>query len=217
MKRIIAFIVLSLAACATIYAAEKKSNTDLSKRLLLIVDPQVDFITGTLPVAGAEEKMKMLGDYLRENGAEYAQIVITSDWHPANHSSFSANGGQWPAHCIQNSQGAAITDDVYQPAIACSPRVIVLTKGTEAPTEEYSIFANAVSGPELCKIVNENNLEGVDICGIAGDFCVLNTAKDALKAFGKEKIRILTDFVASIDDGTTINTFIAENGLPTTR
>lgn len=217
MKRILFLIVLVIAMGTTVVAAEKNQNTDLSKRMLLIVDPQVDFITGTLPVAGAEERMKMLGEYLREKGAEYAQIVITSDWHPANHSSFSAHGGQWPAHCVQNSQGAAITDDVYQPAIACGAAVKVLTKGTEVPTEEYSIFANAVSSPELCKMVNDNNLEGIDICGIAGDYCVLNTAKDALKIFGKEKINILTDFVASIDDGTTLNTFISENGLTSAR
>lgn len=188
-------------------------NSDLSKRLLLIVDPQIDFITGTLVVPGAEAKMKEIGEYLRENGDRYAFVVITADWHPANHSSFTNNGGEWPAHCIQFSRGAAITDDVYQPAIECCPRLKVMTKGTKAPVEEYSIFANSVSGPELCKMINDNNLDGIDICGIAGDVCVMNTARDAVKTFGSQKVRVLEDLCASLDDGTVLNQFLVENNL----
>ena len=41
------------------------------KKLLLIVDPQVDFITGTLPVGGAAEAMDALATYVKEHGDEY--------------------------------------------------------------------------------------------------------------------------------------------------
>jgi len=68
------------------------------KKLLLIVDPQIDFITGTLPVAGAAEAMDALAKYVKENGNEYTVKIVTADWHPYHHSSFADEGGMWPRH-----------------------------------------------------------------------------------------------------------------------
>ena len=59
------------------------------KKLLLIVDPQIDFITGTLPVAGAAEAMDALAKYVKEQGNEYTVKIVTADWHPYHHSSFA--------------------------------------------------------------------------------------------------------------------------------
>ena len=78
------------------------------KKLLLIVDPQIDFITGTLPVAGAAEAMDALAKYVKEKGNEYNVKIVTADWHPYHHSSFADEGGMWPRHCVQHSVGAAI-------------------------------------------------------------------------------------------------------------
>lgn len=62
------------------------------KNILLIVDPQNDFITGTLPVAGAEEKMKLLAQYLQDKAKIYDYICITLDSHTERHCSFTENG-----------------------------------------------------------------------------------------------------------------------------
>ena len=78
------------------------------KKMLLIVDPQVDFITGTLPVPGAAKAMDALAEYVRAHGEDYSVKVVTSDWHPYHHSSFVPEGGQWPRHCVQHSAGAAL-------------------------------------------------------------------------------------------------------------
>lgn len=71
------------------------------KKLLLIVDPQIDFITGTLPVAGAAEAMDALAKYVKEQGNEYTVKIVTADWHPYHHSSFADEGGMWPRHQSQ--------------------------------------------------------------------------------------------------------------------
>lgn len=63
------------------------------KKMLLIVDPQVDFITGTLPVPGAAVAMDALAEYVRAHGEEYSVKVVTSDWHPYHHNSFADEGG----------------------------------------------------------------------------------------------------------------------------
>ncbi len=52
------------------------------KKLLLIVDPQIDFITGTLPVSGAAKAMDALATYVKEQGNEYTVKIVTADWHP---------------------------------------------------------------------------------------------------------------------------------------
>ena len=76
-------------------------------KLLLIVDPQIDFITGTLPVENAAEAMNALATYVKTNSDTYSLKVVTLDWHPFHHSSFADEGGLWPRHCVQHSTGAA--------------------------------------------------------------------------------------------------------------
>ena len=63
------------------------------KKLLLIVDPQVDFITGSLPVGGAAKAMDALATYVKEQSEEYSVKIVTADWHPYHHSSFADEGG----------------------------------------------------------------------------------------------------------------------------
>ena len=46
-------------------------------KLLLIIDPQIDVITGTLPVPNAEQAMTELADYIRDNNGCYSHKIIT--------------------------------------------------------------------------------------------------------------------------------------------
>ena len=52
------------------------------KKVLVIVDPQNDFITGSLAVEGAKEKMEKLTEYLSDN--LYNEVMITMDSHPSD-------------------------------------------------------------------------------------------------------------------------------------
>lgn len=113
---------------------------DMRNRLLLIIDPQVDFITGTLPVPGAEQAMNALADYMSRYGRDYARIVVTADRHPMRHCSFRAEGGPWPAHCVADSVGAAIWPTVMDQLMATADKVTVLHKGENPAEEEYSIL-----------------------------------------------------------------------------
>ena len=76
--------------------------------VLMIIDPQYDFISGSLECSDAIEKMTKLAYYIRENGEKYDSIVITLDWHPIDHCSFIENGGEWPMHCVAYTKGASI-------------------------------------------------------------------------------------------------------------
>ena len=191
------------------------------KNILLIVDPQNDFITGSLAVEGAKEKMMKLAEYIKNNGYKYYDyICITLDSHPENHMSFKENGGIWPEHCVYNTNGWNIPeylDDVLREFNdqACK-YVHFYHKGTEPNTEEYSIFDNHNDGNTLANqitdLIREGNIE-IDICGIAGDYCVLETLKGLRKFIGDDYITVLTQYTASIDGGEKLMNYIKENDL----
>ena len=190
------------------------------KKILLIVDPQNDFITGSLAVEGAKEKMMKLADYIKNKGCKYDYICITLDSHPENHMSFKENGGIWPEHCVIDTNGWNIPeylDDAMQYAGAGKKIYFgYYHKGTEPDTEEYSIFDNHDDGNilanQITDLIREGNIE-IDICGIAGDYCVLETLKGLRNIIGDKYIRILTPYVASIDHGIKLMQYTTENQI----
>ena len=86
------------------------------ERMILIVDPQVDFINGALPVPGSLPAMDRLADYILLSDERYAVKIITADRHPYNHCSFKDYGGEWPRHCVHDTVGAAIWPSVFEAA-----------------------------------------------------------------------------------------------------
>lgn len=185
------------------------------KNILLIVDPQNDFITGTLAVGGAPEKMMKLRDYIEEKGKKYDHIYVTLDSHPEEHCSFNENGGQWPAHCVTWSLGWDIPmylNDVLNQTEICS----FCHKGTEPDKEEYSIFDNCEDGYILSRQLKELMKDDdvyIDICGIAGDYCVLETLKGLVNLMGNQYISVLDEFTASIDGGEKLEKFVYDNNI----
>jgi nicotinamidase/pyrazinamidase len=53
----------------------------------------------------------------------------------------------------------------------------------------------------------------VDVCGIAGDYCVLETIKGLNDIINPEHISVLMDLVASIDGGEKLTEFLNNNGI----
>lgn len=191
------------------------------KKILLIVDPQNDFITGTLPVPGAKERMMKLADYIQKKGIEYNIVDVTLDSHPDNHSSFKENGGIWPKHCVMHTKGWGVPeylDDALKELNQISQNIIinVFTKGKSMEKEEYSIFDNDKDGVTLKNDIRRLIQSGdvfIDVCGIAGDYCVLETIKGLMGIIGNQYITILEPYTASIDGGEKLKNFAKENGI----
>ena len=174
-------------------------------RLLLIIDPQVDFINGSLPVQGAVMAMDSLAEYISAEKSRYTAIAITADFHPADHCSFVTQGGEWPRHCIAHSAGAAIWPAVYDAAISTGLPVRIFTKGTDAGTEEYSVFRNQASREALTAWIKSLGIKEIDICGIAGDVCVLSSLRDGRELLPSTPFNVLLPYSPSIDGGTALN------------
>jgi nicotinamidase/pyrazinamidase len=186
------------------------------KRILLIVDPQNDFITGPLIVKEAKEKMMKLADYIISGAhPQYDYICVTMDSHPEDHCSFKENGGIWPMHCVYNTNGWD-TPEYLDDALNLSGKLVnYYHKGLESDREEYSIFdsedGNTLS-EQIADLIKGHDVY-IDICGIAGDYCVLETLKGLRKIIGDRYIRVLTQYTASIDGSEKLMNYIKDNSI----
>jgi nicotinamidase/pyrazinamidase len=138
---------------------------------LLIVDFQNDFTPGgALGVKGGDEITGRLNELAAD--ARFEVVVATRDWHPPDHASFEEQGGIWPVHCVQGSDGAEL-----HPGLDRSRVHLVVDKGQDPQTEGYSGFEATL----LEEILRAHGVDHVTIGGIATDYCVKNTALDALR------------------------------------
>ncbi len=136
---------------------------------LLIVDVQHDFLPGgALGVADGDAVL----DALVEAAATADLIVASRDAHPADHSSFVAQGGIWPPHCVEGSRGAEL-----HPAIVALEPDIVVDKATEAETDAYSAF----DGTGLAEALRARGVDRLVVGGLATDYCVRASVLDALR------------------------------------
>jgi nicotinamidase/pyrazinamidase len=138
---------------------------------LVIVDYQNDFNPGgALAVAGGDEIAAPI-NALAGSG-DYALVVATRDWHPPDHGSFREQGGTWPVHCVAGTPGAEL-----HPALDTAHVDVILDKGTDRRTEGYSGF----EGTGLAELLRERRVDRVTVVGLATDYCVKNTALDAMR------------------------------------
>jgi nicotinamidase/pyrazinamidase len=139
---------------------------------LIIVDFQNDFTPGgALGVAGGDAIAERI-DELARSGA-FDLVVATRDWHPPDHGSFAAQGGPWPQHCVQGTAGAEL-----HPGLDRALVDVVVDKGQDPATEGYSGF----DATNLEELLRERAIDHVTIVGLATDYCVKNTALDALRS-----------------------------------
>ena len=160
-----------------------------SREALIVVDVQNDFCPGgNLAVPRGDEVVPLI------NGLadKFAHVVLTQDWHPRGHLSFaSAHPGRkpfetielaygpqvlWPDHCVQDSTGAAFSDDLKIPQAE-----LVLRKGYHREIDSYSAFYenDRKTHTGLGGYLRERGLKRVFLAGLAYDFCVRYSAEDA--------------------------------------
>jgi len=137
---------------------------------LIAVDVQNDFCHGgALPVPSAERVVSPLNRAM----LKFDTIVLTRDWHPADHCSFVDQGGPWPMHCVQDSPGSEFHGDLHAQLDA-----ILISKGANADEEAYSGFC----GTDLAERLQARGIKRVFVGGLALDYCVKATALDAVAA-----------------------------------
>jgi nicotinamidase/pyrazinamidase len=141
-------------------------------RALLVIDFQNDFCPGgALAVPHGDEIAPRVSELLDSGGFDF--VAATRDWHPADHSSFEAQGGPWPPHCVQGSDGAE-----FHPSLDRSKIDVVVDAGFRPDLEGYSGFEETDLEQEL----RDHDVDAVTLVGLATDYCVRATALDARRA-----------------------------------
>ncbi|MEY4779981.1 MAG: hypothetical protein RLZZ607_1294 [Pseudomonadota bacterium] len=184
-----------------------------ANQALIVIDVQNDFCPGgALAVAQGDAIIPQLNALM----GEFQTVVLTQDWHPADHSSFAANhagaapfsnvqmpyGAQtlWPSHCVQGTKGAE-----FHPALRSDLAQLVLRKGFRAAIDSYSaLFENDKTTPTgLDGYLRARGITGLTLVGLATDFCVAFSALDAV-AQGFD-VTVLQDACRAIDlDGSLV-------------
>lgn len=162
---------------------------------LIVVDMQNDFLPGgSLAVLRGDEVVPVLNRYLAAFAAKSLPIYATRDWHPVNHCSFKAQGGPWPPHCVADSVGAQ-----FAPGLKLPPQTTAISKANTPDKDAYSGF----EGTDLNRRLRAQGARRVFVGGLATDYCVLNTVRDA-RRLGYETY-LLIDAVRAVnvkpDDG----------------
>ena len=224
MGAIVLFAALIMTGCGNKNQKKENANNqnttevkeEKRNHMLIIVDPQIDFTTGSLATAKGPEAMDYLAKAI-DNGAwkAYDWIIVTQDAHPENHCSFVKEGGVFPPHCVQGTEGMNVYPALQEALNKISGIDLhYMQKGDLPEKEEFSIFQNAGSGEKLRKTIEEIGFDGIDICGIATDYCVYETTKDLMAFYPAKQIRIVTNCLAAVDDNDTkLADLMKENGI----
>lgn len=172
---------------------------------LIIVDFQEDFCppNGSLAVSGGRDISGPINELL--SLPSFAIRIATQDWHPKNHISFADNhlGKKplvdytsvvnphnpvekyetrlWPVHCVQDTKGAELV-----PELDAGKVDRVIRKGTDARVEMYSGFYDPFTDPRiedsgLAGVLKDKGVTHVFVVGLAYNYCVSSTARDAAK------------------------------------
>jgi nicotinamidase/pyrazinamidase len=142
------------------------------KRALIVVDVQNDFCPGgALAVPRGDEVVAPLNGLIEEFLQRGEPVYKSRDWHPAGTKHFSAYGGTWPVHCVQETRGAEFHAELID-----APEIEVVSKGL-GDEDNYSAF----DGTDLAARLRSRGVEEIWVGGLATDYCVKNTVLDGLK------------------------------------
>lgn len=167
---------------------------DRERTALLIVDVQNDFCPGgSLPVADGDRVVPVLNERIRAFGRAGRPVFFSRDWHPPRTTHFQAQGGPWPAHCVQGTSGAAFRADLEVPKDA-----IIVSKGMGPDENGYSAFVGRDEGGRgLADLLRDRGIRTILVGGLATDYCVLNSVLEAVEH--DFEVEVIADGVRGVE------------------
>jgi nicotinate phosphoribosyltransferase len=162
---------------------------------LLVVDVQNDFLPGgSLAVPQGDDVVPALNLYCAAFRTRNLPIFASRDWHPSNHCSFADQGGPWPPHCVAETDGAQFASGLDL------SETVIISKATEPESDAYSAFENT----DLDARLKQAHIKRLFVGGLATDYCVLNTVRDAIRL--NYSVVLLEDAIRAVnlqvDDGS---------------
>lgn len=197
------------------------------KFVLGIIDPQNDFFEyGSLAIPNANEIIGPINKLRFEISNSLDNTFISLDTHSLNHISFATTHDKepysklrlsslmenkdiieteqtlWPVHCVENTWG----HQIHQHLITI-PSDLIIKKGIKRNVESYSAFGdenqNKYENTGLNDILRNIGYTDIILVGLATDYCVYNTALDALRH--GYKVHIILSCVRGVAKQTTLD------------
>ena len=137
-------------------------------KLLIVVDMQNDFVTGSLGTKEAQAIVENVVCKIKETPAE--QIYVTQDTHPEQYLQ-TKEGLHLPvAHCIEGTNGHCLCPAVEQ---ALKEKQVDAARKIQKPTFGSMELIEKLRSDE--KIVTDSNLQ-IELVGLCTGICVLSNA-----------------------------------------
>ena len=204
---ILEHILLTLSNAMQQQTLPSTQRRPLPGDALIVIDVQHDFLPGgSLAVKNGDQVIPVINRLT----PHFGMVILTQDWHPANHISFADqhDGKQafetialpygpqtlWPRHCVQSTDGAELSKDLNIPHAQ-----LIIRKGFHQNVDSYSAFleADRKTSTGLMGYLRERDVQHVYLCGLATDFCVAWSALDA-RTYGFEAT-VIEDASGAID------------------
>lgn len=153
------------------------------RKALLIVDVQNDFCPGgTLGVKDGDLVVEVINEIIDK----FELVISSQDWHPED----SVHFKKWPVHCVADTKGAE-----FHPKLNSSKINLKLKKGTDNKDDGYSAFE--ATNINLSQYLKDNEVTTLYICGLTTDYCVKESALDAVK--NGIHTYVITDAIAAVN------------------
>ncbi len=162
------------------------------KSALIVVDLQVDFCQGgALAVNGGDEIVSGINYLISNSTVLFKKIILTADWHPKGHISFSSSHNLepytsievdgssatlWPDHCVEGTKGSCFHTDLQE-----EKADLILRKGRDVNIDSYSAFYenDRITPTGLAGYLENHGIRKIYLCGLALDWCVYFSAMDS--------------------------------------
>ena len=102
---------------------------------------------------------------------------------------------------------------MFEAAYSAAGETFILHKGCEKDQDQYSIFQNPKAADFILTVTRKYGIGQIDICGLAGDVCVLNTLRDASRFLPDLDFTVFRRFSPSLDGGKALEQLIDQYGF----
>lgn len=154
------------------------------KKLLIVVDYQNDFVSGTLGFEKAKQLESRIFEKIEFYKDNQDEVIFTLDTHEADYLS-TIEGKKLPiTHCIKNSEGWKLYGKIKA---LCDEKTKCFEKST-------------FGSDRLFQYLKQNQYESIELIGVVTNICVISNAVIAKTVHPEISVIVDASCVASNDD-----------------
>ena len=172
------YISVAFLELCDIITVKNPKGGKMKMKYLIVVDMQVDFITGSLGSRMAEAIVKKVAEKVKSFDGK---VIFTRDTHYADYLQ-TQEGKKLPVeHCIKDTDGWQICDELKMYAEV---------------TVDKETFGS-INLPDIIKGYGEP-VEKTELCGLCTDICVISNAMILKAAFPEAEVTVDSNCCAGV-------------------